>query len=90
MLKTKLTVLMLTLSVASCSATRGAPPPPDPVCPEQPVKVVTKTKIVDSFCDTISPINVAPTDILADATVNQIMKINQIGVNKCGWKKVAK
>lgn len=90
MFKVKLMLLMLTLGVASCSATHGKPPLPDPVCPEQPVKVVTKTKVVDTFCDSIIPINVAPNDILADATVSQIMKHNQLGVERCGWKKKAK
>lgn len=87
-----LTLLPLLIFATSCTTPIGKSPQAatPAVCPETPPKVQTVVKTVDTYCDSAEPINIQPGDILTDATVKLISKINNRNAIRCDWVKVAK
>lgn len=74
----------------SCAApgSNSLPAPLADCVPE--TKIVTQTKLVDTFCDVEVPIYVSKTDVLSDATAKQILAHNKYGAAKCAWKPSTK
>jgi hypothetical protein len=84
-----LLLCLLAPLLMSC-ATTGPSNPPEPVECVPETKIVTQTKLVDTFCDVEVPIYVSKTDVLANTTAQQILAHNKYGAAKCGWKPTNK
>lgn len=77
-------MLLLSLgSLLSACATTGPATEPEP-------QIITRTRIIDTGCQTFKPVYVSKTDVLSKETADGILANNVAGERQCGWKPKGK
>lgn len=82
MWKTRLPPALLASLFTACSAT-GPATEPEP-------QVITRTRVIDTGCQTFKPVYVSKADVLTKETADGILTNNIAGERQCGWKPKAK
>lgn len=64
-------------------ATSGPATEPEP-------QVITRTRVIDTGCQTFKPVYVSNADVLTKVTADGILANNVAGERQCGWKPITR
>lgn len=73
---------LLAILLTAC-ATTGPATEPEP-------QIVTRTRVIDTGCQTFKPIYVSKADVLTRETADSILANNVAGARQCGWRPKVK
>ncbi|CAG9177803.1 hypothetical protein LMG32289_03912 [Cupriavidus pampae] len=69
----------LLASLLTACATTGPAIEPQP-------QIVTRTRVIDTGCQTFKPVYISKADVLTNETADDILANNVAGERQCGWK----